>query len=188
MIAQAESFERLFDSILASPALPPAAQEGRRRRCPPPPELEFRIRRAIGLFHQGEFQRCTERLGQLRDEAPGDPRVDAFLAASRALWDGNLVPGLQACVVALRRGEHVPDLCCALGSLLLQAGDRAKAHAAFRKGLAADPVHPHLRVKLRSMGVRQRPPLSSLPRASAVNRLLGLLRARLTAAERRRRN
>jgi len=192
MTVQGQSFEHLFDAILASPPSQPSPSSSSSpsslaspgRRPPAAPELEFRIRRAIGLFHQGAYQRCAESLAPLREESPDDARVEAFLAASRALALGEVGAGLRACVTVLRRGGHVPDVCCALGSLLLHAGDRARAHAVFRKGLSADPVHPHLRVKLRAMGVRRSPPVSSLPRSHAVNRLLGFLRARLSTRPR----
>jgi hypothetical protein len=182
MTAKSQSFDRLFDAILTSSPAPEAAAQENRRRPAAAPALEIRIRRAVALFHQGEYDRCVESLCALKDEAGDDPRVDAFLAASRALALGELGAGLRACVTALRRGAHVPDVCCALGSVLLHTGDRARAHAVFRKGLSSDPVHPHLRVKLRSMGVRRPPVLRSLPRSHAVNRFLGFLRARLASA------
>lgn len=181
MLPPSQDFDALFHALLTPGALPspPAAP---RRRARPSPDLELRLRRALGLFHQGEYQRCMASLHELREEAPGDARLEAFVAASRALAQGAVVPGVKTCLAALRRGSHVPDVCLALGAILLQAGERAKAHAAFRKGLDADPVHPYLRARVRSMGVRRPPVLRRLPRTHPVNRVLGLLRARLSAA------
>lgn len=182
MVAHDESFDRLFHALLTSPPEPATSAPGGRGKGPSAPDLEARIRKGLGLFHRGEYDPCAEALGRLQQEAAGDPRVEAFLAASRALSSGEAGAGLRACVVALRGGAYTPDVCCALGSLLLHEGDRARAHAVFRKGLAAEPTHPYLRVKLRAMGLRRPPVVRCLPRSHGVNRLLGFLRARLTSA------
>lgn len=180
MQSTSPTFDALFHSILVPEVSETqAAPLARGRRPLASPELEVRVRRAIALFHQSEYERCVESLEKLRDEAAGDARVEAFAAASRALADGAVVPGVKACLAALKRETHVSDVCCALGALLLHAGDRARALQAFRKGLDADPVHPYLRAKVRAMGLRRPPVVRRLPRTHPVNRVLGLLRARL---------
>lgn len=176
-----KEFEALLDASLVGGSPEPAAGRPARRRKRPQPDLEVRIRQAVGAFHQGDYLRCMASLRHIEGEAAGDGRVEAFLAASRALALGDVREAVQTCVGVVKKGSHVADVCCALGAVLLRSGDRSKAVAVFRKGLADDPLHPYLRARVRELGLRRPPVFTSLPRSHVLNRVFGILRARLTA-------
>jgi len=175
-------FNSLLDAAVAESSVPAQSPRPPRRRRPSAPDLEVRIRQAVSAFHQGDYLRCMASLRHIEGEAPGDGRVEAFLAASRAFALGEMREAVKTCVGAVKRGTHVADVCCALGAVLLKAGDRSKAVAVFRKGLADDPLHPYLRARLRELGLRRPPVFCSLPRSHVLNRVFGILRARLTAS------
>lgn len=180
MEVRAHEFDRHFDAVLMPEAEPLQPPPYGGRRLKHALDNETKIRRAMSLFHRGEYQGCIDAMRALAGEAVVDSRIDAFLAASRAIGLGEVGPNLKTCVAAVKKAGPVADVFCALGAVLLGTGDRARAHAVFSKGLAIDPLHPHLRARLRSMGVRKPPVLRSLPRTHAVNRVLGVLRDRLT--------
>lgn len=184
-MARAE-FDRLFHAILSEADGGCGDRRGGSARAGADrQEAERReecIRMAVALFHRGEYARCLSLLSDLKGGAEDDPRVVAFRGACRALTGGRVRAGIECCVQALRQAFYIPDLYCALGVVLLRAGDRAKAFAAFQRGLRIDPRHPALRKRVREMGVRRRPPLRFLRRSHPANRVLGMMRARLFPA------
>lgn len=174
-------FDRLFDSLVgAAPSETPGDPERAAGPQPVANDMERKVARAMALFHRGDYARCYALLQACGPDGRRDPRVPAFQAASRALVNGRVHEGLDACVQAIRGAFYIPDLYCALGVLLLRAGQRAKAHAALQRGLRLDPRHPGLRARLREMGERRDPMLTVLGRSHPVNRLLGRIRASLS--------
>ncbi|MDW7709405.1 MAG: tetratricopeptide repeat protein [Deferrisomatales bacterium] len=170
-------FDRLFDSLVGE-----APSVGAPEPVPVPGalaaigDLERKVNRAVALFHRGDYARCHALLQACGDDVLRDPRGQAFQAASRAMVNGRFREGVDACVQAIRGAFYIPDLYCALGVLLLRAGERAKAHAAFQRGLRLDPRHPGLRARVRDMGERRAPVLVFLARSHPANRFLGRLR------------
>jgi Tfp pilus assembly protein PilF len=170
-------FEQLFDAVTHVEA-PPAERESEGKTG----LSEEVIRTAIRYFHKGNYARCAILLEDMEATERDDPRVEAFLGASRALASGRLRPGMEACVRALKRAFYIPDIYCALGLLLIRGGNRAKAHAVYQRGLRIDPNHPVLNARVQEMGVRRRPLLRFLSRSHPANRLVGMLRTRLIPA------
>lgn len=179
MHVRQEEFDRRFDEVIIpdSDAMRELPDGSARKRVESGDEIK--IRKAMSLFYRGEYRGCINAMLCLEQGGVADSRIGVFRAASRALALGDTKAGLRSCIEAVRAAEPVPDVFCALGAVLLGAGDRAGAHAMFQKGLSLDPFHPYLRVRMRSLGVRKSPVLASLPRAHPVNRVLGALRARL---------
>jgi tetratricopeptide (TPR) repeat protein len=175
-------FDRLFDSIMGgapSPAAASSAANGPGSQAGVN-DLEQQIGRAVALFHRGDYAKCDALLRACGPDGGRDPRVRAFQAASRALINGRVREGMDACIQAIRGAFYIPDLYCALGVLLLRAGERSKAYAAFQRGLRLDPRHAGLRARLREMGERRPPMLAFLGRSHPANRFLGRLRAQFS--------
>ena len=171
-------FDLMFDSLVGqAPAQTPASLPSPQG---PGQAEEEQISRAVALFHRGDYARCQALLQECEAGGSRDVRVRAFLAASRSMGNGRVRDGVVACLEAIRGAFYIPDLYCALGVLLLRAGDRAKAHAAFLRGLRLDPHHPGLNARLREMGQRRAPVLGFLHRANPANRVLGRMRAHLS--------
>lgn len=174
-------FDRMFDSLVDEP-LAGRATPNTRRGGVTLGNNEYRVRQAIAFFYRGDYRRCLHLLRELGEEFQTDPLVAAFTGASRALALGEVRNGLNACVTAVRRGFFLPDVYCALGVVLLRTGDRAKAFAAFKRGLAVDPAHAELRARTRAMGLRRPPVIPLLGRRHPLNRVLGRIRYRLSPA------
>ena len=172
-------FDVLFDVVVPPEPKAPGGGPSSLVRKKRTPDEETRVRRAMTLFHRSDYRGCAEAMRALQADGLVDSRVDAYHAASTALAGGDLVSGLQSCLVAVKKAGPVADVFCALGTVLLSTGDRARAHATFSRGLKIDPLHPYLRAKVRSMGMRRPPVLRSLPREHVANRFLGALRQRL---------
>ncbi len=171
------AFDDLFDSVVDEPA----ATAGPDRSWGA--DEEARIQAAVNLFHRSDYGKCLAVLDGLETSgACADPRVAAFRAAAGSMLSGNLRPGVEACIRAIRQAFYLPDIYAALGVLLIRLGERSKAYAAFRRGLKIDSRHPALRARLAEMGMRRRPVLRFLSRGHPANRVLGLFRARLLAA------
>ena len=187
MKIQIGAFDQLFHAILEpgpgpTPACPAPSRGPEPKSSGGSEDLERRIHTAVELFHGGEYVRCLTILRDLEASPGADPRVRAFAGACRALVLGEHRHGLDACVAALKKAFYIPDLYCALGVVLVRIGERAKAHAAYQRGLRIDPRHPALRARLREMGLRRPPVLRFLPRDHHANRFLGRLRARFFPA------
>jgi hypothetical protein len=180
----APSFDQLFDSLVEGSVTsdPSVARDPSPEQRNGGQDLDERVARAMVCFHRGEYSRCYALLQDCAADSSRDPRIRAFLAASRSLINGRVREGVGACVEAIRAAFYIPDLYCALGVLLLRTGDRAKAFAAFQRGLRLDPRHRTLRTRVREMGERRPPVVRFLGRSHPANRVLGMLRARLLPA------
>jgi len=180
----AQNFDQLFDSLVDGITTddPAPAREAPQAMRTGTQDADELVARAVVCFHRGEYSRCYALLQDCGADPARDPRVRAFLTASRSLINGRVREGVVACVEAIRGAFYIPDLYCALGVLLLRTGDRAKAFAAFQRGLRLDPRHRILRARVREMGERRRPVMTFLGRSHPANRVLGMLRARLTPA------
>jgi tetratricopeptide (TPR) repeat protein len=86
--------------------------------------------------------------------------------------------GVRFCREAAELERYNPDVHCNLGRVLMVAGRRKDAHAAFVRGLSIQPDHRGIRKALKEMGVRKRPVLPFLHRDNRLNILLGKRRAR----------
>ena len=109
---------------------------------------------------------------------PGEPRYCSYYGLSIALADRVYKEALRFCEAAVPDNYLYPDLFYNLGRVYLMAGRKAKAHQAFRKGLALDPKNSDIVRELKKMGVRQKPPVSFLDRSNPVNKLMGKLRTK----------
>jgi hypothetical protein len=166
--------DRLFDRALGS-ELPSAA--GSQRAQESAANLRGLPERGLEFFCRGDYPRSLAELEGAA--AAGHPAARALHSAATDLLAGHVSGGIRGCVQALRSSPAHADLYHALGVLLLRAGNRGKARTVFLRGLALAPRHPRLRESLRALGVRRLPVLSSLHRSHPLNRLLGMLRARV---------
>ena len=90
-----------------------------------------------------------------------------------------LKEGLELCKKAVAFDRRSPHAYASLAQLYLLAGSRKAAVETVARGLAYAPGHPVLSRLQEKVGVRQKPPLSFLPRNNTINRSLGRLLHRL---------
>ena len=89
---------------------------------------------------------------------------------------------IKACETAASEAFYNPNLLLNLGQVYMMAGKRAKALAAFHKGLRIAPEHRALAAALAEVDRRSRPVFPRLHRDHPLNRWLGRLRAAMGAA------
>ncbi|MEE9217775.1 MAG: tetratricopeptide repeat protein [Acidobacteriota bacterium] len=134
----------------------------------------------IGLGFLGSRQllraaNCFETALALERRNGNDPspKLLSFFGYTLALARRKYEQGLKLCRVAAEREFFNPDLLCNLGEIHLACGDRARAHHAFRRGLALTPNHRRICLYIREMGIRKAPPVGFLSRHNLINRVLG---------------
>ncbi len=62
-----------------------------------------------------------------------------------------------------------------LGRVYLRAGLKMKAIETFRRGLELNNKNPEIISELKTLGLRNKPPVPSLPRDNFVNKYLGII-------------
>jgi predicted Zn-dependent protease len=124
------------------------------------------------------------------------PVVNSYLAYCMAKERGQYREAVRLCQAALAAEPHNPAHYLNLGRIYLLTRQKGKAVAAFRKGLSSDAVTEKfpaaespadgrakqqalILAELRGLGIRKRPPFSSLPREHRLNRAVGKLLATL---------
>ena len=112
-------------------------------------------------------------------EAPADPEVRAYLGYLIAAERGQVRQGVELCEAALAASPHPCSVELNAARTYVKAGRKADAMRCLQAGLALAPADAALAAELRRLGVRLPPVLAWLPRSSGLNRLLGLLAARL---------
>ncbi|RPJ60656.1 MAG: hypothetical protein EHM24_27020 [Acidobacteria bacterium] len=120
------------------------------------------------------------------------PVVKSYLAYCKARERGQYGEGVRLCLSALAAEPHNPAHHLNLGRIHVLGRQKAKAIAAFRKGLSSDAVTNNIPgaeatadgrarqqalilSELRRLGIRKRPPFPSLPRDHRLNRVFGKL-------------
>jgi tetratricopeptide (TPR) repeat protein len=124
------------------------------------------------------------------------PAASSYLAYCKAKERGQYREAIHMCEAALKAEPHNPAHYLNLGRIFVLTRHKAKAMETFRKGLSGDAVTgsapaaestPETRAKqqalilaeMRRLGIRRRPPFSSLPRDHALNRVAGKVLAKL---------
>ncbi len=120
--------------------------------------------------------RCVENAVEL---APDNPAYVSLLGLLIARERGQLKRGLELAHQAVEQGERDPDLCLNLASIYVKADRRDEAVRWIDAGLERSPGHEGLMQQRVALGIRRPPVLRFLPRAHPVNKMLGLMAARL---------
>lgn len=120
------------------------------------------------------FEAAVEIERRLGIQAP-QARYLSYYGLCVAFEGSRREEAVLLCVEALGRESYNPDLCWNLGRVLLLAGRRQEAHAAFLRGLDLEPGHAGIERELSRMGRRRRPILQFLDRGNPLNVLLGKL-------------
>lgn len=127
----------------------------------------------------GAFEHFRASYGLKRDCA----RYASFYGLCLALVERRFNKGLELCRAAARDEFFNPELYLNLAKIHLAFGFKAEALRLLRRGLMIDPSHAEIREELESLGRRQPPVLTFLPRRHVLNRLFGRLRNRLAGSD-----
>lgn len=107
---------------------------------------------------------------------PHEPRYLSYLGVCLATADKRATEAIMLCEEAAHMVGYDALLYGNLGRVHLLLGNRRKAHAAFRQGLALERDNRYILRELQAMGSRQKKIFSFLPRRHLLNRLAGRLR------------
>jgi tetratricopeptide (TPR) repeat protein len=153
------------------------------------------VRKAIVAINQGDTLQgliALEHATSLRTI----PVVNSYLAYCMSKERGQHREALRLCEAAIKQEPKNPAHYLNLGRIYLITGHKAKAMATFRTGLAKEvtadgntsaesPADMQAKqqalilAEMRGMGIRQRAPFPSLPRAHPLNRMIGKVLTRL---------
>ncbi len=140
----------------------------------------------IGLCRDDRWKEGLQLLGRVaaRDcrQAPVPAEIYAYLGYGCARYEHQVRAGLVLCQRAVKGAGDKPDGYLYLARIYLLSQNRRRAVRWLYRGLRAVPDSVELRELRRQLGVRRPPVVAGLSRSHPANRLLGRLRARLSAS------
>jgi Flp pilus assembly protein TadD len=108
-----------------------------------------------------------------------EARYMSYTGYCLAVSEGKTKEAVMLCEKAAEKEFYRPELLLNLGRVYLLAGNRRKAHMAFRKGMTLDRENNELKSDLELMGVRKSPVIPFLDRKHPINKLAGKVLYRL---------
>jgi len=139
-------------------------------------EVDRLVRAALVYLQQREPNMAAHVLRRALEVQPREPRCLSYLGVCMAMVNRHSGTALALCEEALVAGCFDVLFYRNLGKVHLLRGSRHKAYAAFKNGLKADPGNRGILEELSSLGIRQTPFCSILPRGHVVNRFAGRMR------------
>ena len=131
-------------------------------------------------YREGDAAGAHALFERAHRRAPSSPRIMSWYGLTLVLVEKNSSLGVLYCDQALRLAGPEPELFLNLVRAHLALGQREHAVKIIRRGMAANPFDPALKLAHTSMGFRHRPVLPCLGRSNILNRCLGRLRHRLS--------
>jgi len=127
----------------------------------------------VFLLKRGRPKDALKALSRALSIKATEPRYMSYYGLSMALSGGDRADAVGYCERAIQRESFRSELFLNLGKVYLSAGNRKRAHQAFRKALALDKDNREVRTELLKMGVRKPPVLPFLDRGHPLNKLAG---------------
>lgn len=137
---------------------------------------------ALEKIKRSNFREALGHLTEALRIAPTNPYYRSYFGYCIALVQGDFDRAVHLCRQASDSRPTDPDLYVNLGRVYRLKGDNASAHKAFSQAWHLRRGHPAAAAELARMGVRRPPVLSIFPRSHWVNKLLGMVRARIERA------
>ncbi|MBI5695109.1 MAG: tetratricopeptide repeat protein [Nitrospirae bacterium] len=149
------------------------------RPAGPEQDPEEFYKAGVFLLKRNRAKEALVAFKQALELRPTDPRFKSYFGLALAVSENRVKEALRICESTVEKEFFRSELYLNLGRVYLMAGNRRKAHQAFRKGLALDRDSNELKFELDRMGVRKQPVLPFLDRRHALNKLAGKLLHRL---------
>jgi Flp pilus assembly protein TadD len=137
------------------------------------------LRAGIFLLRRDEPREAMRLLERARKLDSRNPMTRSYLGLAMALARSGTRQAVDLCEDAVNGGTFHPELYHNLGRVYLLAGDRRRARLAFLEGLKLDQDHPDITQDLKTLGMRNLPPLSVVHRDHPMNKYLGIALKRL---------
>lgn len=110
---------------------------------------------------------------------PENPKIQSYLGYCIAYERGKIKDAINLCERALQADSQSSENYLNLGKVYFRAGLKMKAIETFRRGLGLDNQNAEIMLELESLGLRQKPVISFLPRGHSLNKYLGIIFSRL---------
>ncbi len=138
------------------------------------------FRRGMTLFRRGALNDAALVLRQLVDAGSIVPLHLSYCGLLAATVHGSKREGRELCERALQFGADEPEAVSNLARLYEFNSEDKRAVQILRRGLRATPEHPALLAQIQRLSPRQQPPLSTVRRDNLINKLLGIVLARVS--------
>jgi len=135
--------------------------------------------RGLALLDAGHGPDALEHLSRAYLADPQSARFRSGYALALALVQGQFSGAVQLARAAVRQEFYNPDLYLNLARIYLGFDFKAEAVRYLRRGLMVDPENEPLSRKLAELGVRRRPAIRFLHRGHLLNRIVGVVHARV---------
>lgn len=145
----------------------------------PDEDPEEYYKAGVFLLRRSRNREALLAFKQALELRPTDPRYMSYFGLALALSENRVRESLKICENSVEKEFFRSELYLNLGRVYIMAGNRRKAHTAFRKGLALDRENFELKKELERMGVRKGPVLPFLDRRHPLNKLAGKVLHRL---------
>ncbi|MBI3811328.1 MAG: tetratricopeptide repeat protein [Nitrospirae bacterium] len=130
------------------------------------------------------------RLLAAYEESP-DAAVPAELLSNcglaLALGENRISEAVAYCTSAIKKEFYHPEFYVNLARVYLKANRRSSAVDVLNKGLKIDGQNPGILTELRKLGIRRKPVVGFLARGNPINKVLGRVKARLRAKDKKTR-
>src|SRR5512135_806078 len=136
-------------------------------------DAEEYFKAGLFLLKRNKAKEALSAFKQALISKDSDPRYMSYTGLCMALAEGRTKEAVELCERAVEKEFYRPELFLNLGRVYLQAGNRKKAHVAFRKGLSLDRENRGIRQELERMGVRKPPVFPFLDRRHPINKMAG---------------
>ncbi|MBN1142282.1 MAG: tetratricopeptide repeat protein [Deltaproteobacteria bacterium] len=140
-------------------------------------QLQELTRYGVDAAEKGDFTGALHYLENAFRLADA-PLVTSYLGYCQAKERGQVKQGANLCMSAIQRDPGNPVHYLNLGRIYLLVGQKGQAIQILRKGLKAG-CDPRIVEALKNLGVRKEPVFAALSRDNPINKVAGLLFARL---------
>jgi tetratricopeptide (TPR) repeat protein len=111
----------------------------------------------------------------------------SYCGLALALGENRINEAVTYCTSAIKKEFYHPEFYVNLARVYLKANRRSSAVNVLNKGLKIDGQNPGILAELRKLGVRRKPVVGFLPRGNPINKVLGRVKARLHAKDKKSR-
>lgn len=170
----------------------PAPPNDRPPRTPPIATETFDVaasfKQGIAAFRDERWREGYELLTKVAQHSEKHGNMPgvfySYLGLGIAHCEGRRRDGMELCRYALQLAPEEAENYLNIASVYLMLGRRKPAVRAVQQGLALSPSHPRMLELRDSLGVRQDPVFSKLPRTHPLNTVSGKLRYWLSSRKR----
>ena len=149
-------------------------------------EQETLYRKARFALRQGLLAESSNMFRELVHQCEHDSRFLSYRGLLLAICERRMSEGVSLCKQAISLAPSDPDVHLNLVRIYKSTGRRESAITVLRAAIRGGVKHKSLMREIQFLSPRSSPPLKSLHRDHALNKVLGKIQAQLRGARRER--